>query len=90
MKSAAVWSVNPNLLGGRAYASGDLQQPLARTSFTLVMLAIAGAMALLLAWSEFTELFRIRFRTDVEQGDCVHYARVCSFDRFIDHRSQLA
>ena len=45
----AVWSVNPNLpLAQCADAGRGLRASMARTSFTLVMLAIAGAMALLL------------------------------------------
>ena len=45
----AVWSVNPNLpLASVRDAGGGLPQSMARTSFTLVMLAIAGGMALLL------------------------------------------
>jgi predicted permease len=45
----SVWSVNPNLpLAGITTLETLYNQSLARTSFTLVMLAIAGAMALLL------------------------------------------
>jgi len=45
----AVWSVNPNLpLAAVRTLEAIYQRSLARTSFTLVMLAIAGAMALLL------------------------------------------
>ena len=45
----AVWAVNASLPLARVQTLGDLYQgSLARTSFTLVMLAIAGAMALLL------------------------------------------
>lgn len=45
----AVWSVNPNLpLAAVRTLEAIYQKSLARTSFTLVMLAIAGAMALLL------------------------------------------
>ena len=45
----AVWSVNPNLpLAGVRTMQTISDRSLARTSFTLVMLAIAGAMALLL------------------------------------------
>jgi ABC-type antimicrobial peptide transport system permease subunit len=45
----AVWSVNPNLpLAQVRTLDALLDQSMARTSFTLVMLAIAGAMALLL------------------------------------------
>jgi len=45
----AVWSVNPNLpLAGVRTLSEVVTASMARTSFTLVMLAIAGAMALLL------------------------------------------
>jgi putative ABC transport system permease protein len=45
----AVWSVNPNLPLARVRTLRDIYDAsLARTSFTLVMLAIAGAMALLL------------------------------------------
>ncbi len=43
-----MWSVNPNLPYVREDDAGDLPQSLAATSFTLVMLAIAGTMALLL------------------------------------------
>jgi putative ABC transport system permease protein len=47
--SRAVWSVNPNLpLAGVRTLAEIYRKSLARTSFTLVMLAIAGAMALLL------------------------------------------
>jgi predicted permease len=45
----AVWSVNPNLPVASIQTMGDLyERSMARTSFTLVMLAIAGAMALAL------------------------------------------
>ena len=45
----AVWSVNPNLpLAGVRTLQEIYDQSLARTSFTLVMLGIAGGMALLL------------------------------------------
>jgi predicted permease len=45
----AVWSVNPNLPLYNVRTMEELyRKSLARTSFTLVMLAIAGAMALLL------------------------------------------
>jgi putative ABC transport system permease protein len=45
----SVWSVNPNLpLAAVTTLESLYNQSLARTSFTLVMLAIAGAMALLL------------------------------------------
>ena len=44
----AVWSVNPNLpLAGVRTLDAVVSKSMARTSFTLVMLAIAGAMALL-------------------------------------------
>jgi predicted permease len=47
--SRAVWSVNPNLpLAGVRTLDEVVRKSMARTSFTLVMLAIAGAMALLL------------------------------------------
>jgi predicted permease len=47
--SRAVWSVNPNLpLATVRTLQEIVSRSLARTSFTLVMLAIAGAMALLL------------------------------------------
>jgi predicted lysophospholipase L1 biosynthesis ABC-type transport system permease subunit len=47
--SRAVWSVNPNLpLASVRTVDEVLKKSMARTSFTLVMLAIAGAMALLL------------------------------------------
>ena len=47
--SRAVWSVNPNLpLASVRPLDAIASASLARTSFTLVMLAIAGAMALLL------------------------------------------
>jgi len=47
--SRAVWSVNPNLpLAAVRTLQEIYDASLARTSFTLVMLAIAGAMALLL------------------------------------------
>ena len=45
----AVWSVNPNLPLASVRTLGDVvRASMARTSFTLVTLAIAGAMALLL------------------------------------------
>ncbi len=45
----AIWSVNPNLPLANVRSMRQLyNKSLARTSFTLVMLAIAGAMALLL------------------------------------------
>jgi predicted permease len=45
----SIWSVNPNLpLAGVSTLEALYDRSLARTSFTLVMLAIAGAMALLL------------------------------------------
>jgi len=45
----AVWSVNPGLPLSDVRTLGDIwDKSLARTSFTLVMLAIAGAMALLI------------------------------------------
>jgi predicted permease len=45
----AVWSVHPDLPLAQVRTLGELyDQSMARTSFTLVMLAIAGAMALLL------------------------------------------
>jgi putative ABC transport system permease protein len=47
--SRAVWSVNPNLPLASVHTMKEIyNKSLARTSFTLVMLAIAGAMALLL------------------------------------------
>jgi putative ABC transport system permease protein len=47
--SRAVWSVNPNLpLASVRTLDAIVSASMARTSFTLVMLAIAGAMALLL------------------------------------------
>jgi len=47
--SRAVWSVNPNLPLANARTLQEIyDKSLARTSFTLVMLSIAGAMALLL------------------------------------------
>ncbi len=45
----AVWSVNPNLPVARVQTISEIySRSLARTSFTLVMLAIAGGMALLI------------------------------------------
>ncbi len=45
----AVWSVDPNLPLARIGTLGDLYDAsIARTSFTLIMLGIAGVMALLL------------------------------------------
>jgi predicted permease len=45
----AIWSVNPNLPLADVHTLEDLaQKSMARTSFTLLMLAIAGGMALLL------------------------------------------
>jgi predicted permease len=47
--SRAVWSINPNLpLASVRTLEEVVSKSMARTSFTLVMLAIAGAMALLL------------------------------------------
>ncbi len=47
--SRAVWSVNPNLPLASVRTLDEIyRRSMARTSFTLVMLAIAGAMALLL------------------------------------------
>jgi predicted lysophospholipase L1 biosynthesis ABC-type transport system permease subunit len=47
--SRAVWSVNPNLPVARMRTLEDIvSRSMARTSFTLVMLAMAGGMALLL------------------------------------------
>jgi putative ABC transport system permease protein len=47
--SRAVWSVNPNLPLSRVRTLAEIYgRSMARTSFTLVMLAIAGSMALLL------------------------------------------
>jgi putative ABC transport system permease protein len=47
--SRAVWSVNPNVPLARVRTLDEVvRASMARTSFTLVMLAIAGAMALLL------------------------------------------
>lgn len=47
--SQAVWAVNPRLPLARVQTLGDVySQSMARTSFTLVMLAIAGSMALTL------------------------------------------
>ncbi len=47
--SRAVWSVNPNLPVANVHTLQEIyNKSLARTSFTLLMLAIAGAMALLL------------------------------------------
>ena len=47
--SRAVWSVNPNSPVPTSVRSQEIYtKSLARTSFTLVMLAIAGGMALLL------------------------------------------
>ena len=48
----AVWSINPNLPLARVRTLQEIYDAsLARTSFTLVMLAIAGGMALLLGVS---------------------------------------
>ena len=45
----AVWSVNPNLPLSRVSTLAEItNKSMARTSFTLVMLGIAGGMALLL------------------------------------------
>jgi ABC-type antimicrobial peptide transport system permease subunit len=47
--SRAIWSVNPNVPLARVRTLQEMYKgSLARTSFTLVMLAIAGVMALLL------------------------------------------
>jgi predicted permease len=46
----AVWAVNPNLPVSRVRTLADVYaQSMSRTSFTLVMLAIAGSMALVLS-----------------------------------------
>jgi putative ABC transport system permease protein len=46
----AVWAVNPNLPVSRARTLGEVYaQSMSRTSFTLVMLGIAGSMALVLS-----------------------------------------
>jgi predicted permease len=48
----AVWSINPNLPLSQVRTLDDVyDRSMARTSFTLIMLAIAGAMALLLGVS---------------------------------------
>src|SRR5262249_57984498 len=45
----AVWSLDPNLPLYAVHSAGYFyQQSMARTSFTLIMLGVAGAMALLL------------------------------------------
>jgi predicted permease len=45
----AVWSINPNLPLSQEFSMGHYyQQSMSRTSFTLVMLGVAGSMALLL------------------------------------------
>src|SRR2546421_33156 len=47
--SQAVWNVNPNLPLSRVQTLGEIyDQSMSRTSFTLVMLGIAGSMALVL------------------------------------------
>jgi predicted permease len=47
--SKAVWAVNPNLPLARVQTLADVyDQSMSRTSFTLVMLALAGSMALVL------------------------------------------
>jgi ABC-type antimicrobial peptide transport system permease subunit len=47
--SRAVWAVNPNLPLGRVQTLADVySQSMSRTSFTLVMLALAGSVALAL------------------------------------------
>jgi len=47
--SRAVWAVNPNLPLGRVQTLAEVySQSMSRTSFTLVMLALAGSMALAL------------------------------------------
>jgi putative ABC transport system permease protein len=47
--SQAVWTVNPSLPLGRVQTLGDVyEQSMSRTSFALVMLAVAGSMALVL------------------------------------------
>jgi len=47
--SRAVWAVNPSLPLGRVQTLADVySQSMSRTSFTLVMLALAGSMALAL------------------------------------------
>lgn len=47
--SEAVWTVNPNLPLARVQTLGDVyDRSMSRTSFTLIMLAIAGSMALIL------------------------------------------
>jgi hypothetical protein len=51
----AVWSLNSSLpLADVRTFQEIFDKSLARTSFTLAMVAIAGAMALLIGWWEFT------------------------------------
>jgi predicted permease len=60
----AVWSINPNLpLAGVRPLDAIVAKSMARTSFTLVMLAIAGAMALLLGAAGIYGSSRTRYRS---------------------------
>ena len=60
----AVWSANGSLPVADVRTMGDIsQESMARTSFTLVMLTIAGSMALTLAFWAFSASFRTQFRS---------------------------
>ena len=72
----AVWSINPNLpLAGARTLQEIYDASLARTSFTLVMLAIAGAMALLLGVAGIYGVISYSSRKNSEIGIRIVVAR---------------